>query len=167
MEKELKYLENERQAVLATLVDHSHRFHQSFPYDVLYAIFSYLVDDFSDLWQCQSVCKRWRHFMMTWSTFWNMISSSETPPEKKSAINITNPCRLTHNIYLNGPLSPGVKVLDLLEILSLIPDHPRIKSICKIFYICICFAYRELQCRIVVIIKNKCSSEFFFPHYNK
>ncbi|KAI9278541.1 hypothetical protein BDA99DRAFT_9719 [Phascolomyces articulosus] len=62
--EQLSILRKEKQFILATLVQHSEQFHQFLPYDILNEIFGYL-DDIQDLWKCGSVCKRWRHFIIT------------------------------------------------------------------------------------------------------
>ncbi|KAI9278571.1 hypothetical protein BDA99DRAFT_531319 [Phascolomyces articulosus] len=138
---DLSILKMERQSILATLVQHSQRFHQSLPYDILYAIFGYL-DDFEDLWQCGSTCKRWRHFMITWPPFWNKLSPSKTSLEDKSTVFVADRHKSTHTICLNGPFNPNIKLIDIFDALQSVADD---NSIEKLYFKKIKFKEHELD----------------------
>ncbi|KAI9246058.1 hypothetical protein BDA99DRAFT_609680 [Phascolomyces articulosus] len=143
----LLILKKERETVLATLEKHSRQFQQSIPYEILYEIFSYLVE-YQDLWQCAHVSKHWCKVMITSPRFWNKISSSKSVSKRSSpAIAITNQDKTYYKVYVKSDYyyrrdlrrnhaRIKMRVNDILNILLAVSDDHQIEklSFCNITF---------------------------------
>ncbi|KAI9278570.1 hypothetical protein BDA99DRAFT_10199 [Phascolomyces articulosus] len=74
IEQDLLTLKKERRGLFIRLIQHTQKFHQSIPTEILSVVFSNL-NKFNDLLQCASVCKRWCDIITSFPFFWNKMSS--------------------------------------------------------------------------------------------